>query len=82
MPGANAGTLVAVGPSGTDYSTDDGHTWMVLEGPGFDTLSFARGSSSDGRPIAFAAGVRGSLGKLMFTDKAHPNRTSKRAAGL
>jgi hypothetical protein len=35
---------------------------MAVEGPGFDTLSFARG-----RPIAFAAGARGSIGKLMFT---------------
>jgi len=59
--GANAPTLVAVGPSGTDYSTDDGRTWMALEGPGFNTLSFARG-----QPIAFAAGARGSIGKMMF----------------
>ena len=55
------GTLVAVGPSGADYSTDDGHTWMVLAGQGFDTLSFARS-----RPTAFAAGARGSIGKLTF----------------
>jgi photosystem II stability/assembly factor-like uncharacterized protein len=57
-----APALVAVGPTGTDYSTDDGRTWMPLEGPGFDTLSFARG-----RPIAFGAGARGSIGKLTFT---------------
>jgi photosystem II stability/assembly factor-like uncharacterized protein len=56
-----SGTLVAVGPSGTDYSTDDGLTWTALAGPGFDTLSFARG-----RPVAFAAGARGSIGKLRF----------------
>lgn len=55
------GTLIAVGPSGADYSTDDGRTWMVLAGPGFDTLSFAPGQS-----IAFAAGVRGSIGKLVL----------------
>lgn len=55
-------TLVAVGPSGADYSTDDGRTWKALAGPGFDTLSFARGQS-----IAFAAGARGSIGKLMFS---------------
>lgn len=63
VPGAKTEALVAVGPSGTDYSTDDGRTWMVLEGPGFDTLSFARG-----QPIAFAAGARGSIGKLMFAN--------------
>jgi photosystem II stability/assembly factor-like uncharacterized protein len=54
-------TLVAVGPSGADYSTDDGRNWKPLSGPGFDTLSFARGL-----PIAFAAGARGSIGKLTF----------------
>lgn len=56
------GTLVAAGPSGADYSTDDGRTWTALAGPGFDTLSFARG-----QPIAFAAGARGSIGKLRFS---------------
>ena len=55
------GTLIAVGPSGADYSTDDGSTWNALPGPGFDTLSFAQG-----RPIGFAAGARGSIGKLLF----------------
>ena len=55
------GTLVAVGPSGADYSTDDGPNWTALAGPGFDTLSFARG-----RAIAYAAGARGSIGKLTF----------------
>jgi photosystem II stability/assembly factor-like uncharacterized protein len=55
------GTLVAVGPSGTDYSTDDGRTWTALAGLGFDTLSFA-----PGQPIAFAAGARGSIGNLIF----------------
>jgi photosystem II stability/assembly factor-like uncharacterized protein len=61
VPGTKMQTLVAVGPSGADYSIDDGRTWMVLEGPGFDTLSFVRG-----KPIAWAAGARGSLGRLVF----------------
>ena len=64
VPGATRAsphTLVAVGPAGTDYSTDDGSTWLALEGPGFDTLSFA-----PGRPVAFAAGARGIIGKLTF----------------
>jgi len=63
---ASTPTLVAVGPSGTDYSTDNGLTWIALAGPGFDTLSFARGGSHGARPIAFAAGARGIIGKLMF----------------
>jgi photosystem II stability/assembly factor-like uncharacterized protein len=61
VPGMKTGTLVAVGPGGTDYSTDDGRTWIALAGPGFDTLSFA-----PGRPIGFASGARGGIGKLIF----------------
>ena len=75
---AKGQALVAIGPSGADYSTDDGHTWRVLEGPGFDTLSFARGTlKSAGSPrgqtawgagvaVGWAAGARGSIARLMF----------------
>ncbi len=59
------GTLVALGPSGGDYSTDDGRTWKVLTGPGFDTLSLAS-RTSNGVPAAFAAGVKGAVGKLIL----------------
>jgi photosystem II stability/assembly factor-like uncharacterized protein len=59
VPGVKTPTLMAVGPSGADYSTDDGRTWMMLAGPGFDTLSFVRGKA-----FGWAAGVRGSLGML------------------
>jgi len=57
--------LVAVGPSGADYSTDDGRTWKQIEGPGFDTLSFVR-KRVPGWPIGWAAGAGGSIGKLIF----------------
>lgn len=57
--------LVAVGPSGADYSTDDGRTWKQIEGPGFDTLSFVR-ARVPGWPIGWAAGAGGSIGKLIF----------------
>jgi photosystem II stability/assembly factor-like uncharacterized protein len=57
--------LVAVGPSGTDYADNDGRNWKRLEGPGFDTLSFAR-VVVKGRVVAWAAGARGSLGGLIF----------------
>lgn len=53
--------LIAVGPSGADQSTDDGHTWMPLEGPGFDTLSLVRGKA-----MGWGAGATGRLGKLVF----------------
>jgi hypothetical protein len=39
-------------------STDDGRTWSSIEGPGFDTLSFAPGTG-----VGWAAGARGSIGK-------------------
>jgi len=53
--------LLAIGPAGSDYSTDDGRTWTAISGPGFDTFSFA-----DGRKFGWAAGARGSLGRLSF----------------
>ncbi len=62
LPGSR--TLVAVGPSGTDYSTNDGLSWKRLEGPGFDTLCFAKGGA-----MAWGAGANGSLGKLTFTSE-------------
>ena len=59
VPGTK--TLVALGPSGGDYSTDDGRTWTAITGPGFDTLSFA-----PGKPIGWAAGEKGKLARLSF----------------
>jgi photosystem II stability/assembly factor-like uncharacterized protein len=59
MPGTTI--LVAIGPAGTDYSTDDGHTWAAISGPGFDTFSFARRQR-----FGWAAGARGALGRLSF----------------
>src|SRR5262245_57454694 len=54
-------TIVAIGPAGGDYSTDDGRTWRVLPGPGFDTFSCVRG-----RAIGWGAGARGAIGRLTF----------------
>ena len=59
VPGTQ--TLVAIGPSGGDYSTDDGRTWRPIEGPGFDTFGFA-----PGRSTGWASGAKGSIGKLTF----------------
>jgi photosystem II stability/assembly factor-like uncharacterized protein len=46
-------TLIAVGPQGADWSTDDGHSWAPIPGPGFHTFSFsptgARGWGAGGR---------------------------------
>ena len=59
---AKSRVLVAIGPSGADYSTNDGATWMLLKGPGFDTFSFARGSN-----VGWAGGANGSLARLTFS---------------
>ena len=63
VPGTKTPVLVAVGPSGADYSTDDGLTWKSLDGPGFDTLAFVRGQTR-GEAVGFATGARGSIGRL------------------
>ena len=65
VPHAKTPTLVAIGPSGADYSVDDGLTWVRLNGPGFDTLSFARDESQP-NTIGWAAGAQGSIGRLLF----------------
>jgi len=59
VPGTT--TLLAIGPAGGDYSTDDGRTWTAISGPGFDTFSFVRGQR-----FGWAAGARGAIGRLSF----------------
>lgn len=61
VPATKTPTLLAVGPAGADYSVDDGRTWTQLDGPGFDTLSFVHR-----QPVAWAAGARGTIGRLLF----------------
>jgi photosystem II stability/assembly factor-like uncharacterized protein len=57
VPGTK--TIVAIGPSGGDYSTDDGQTWKPIDGPGFDTFSFVPRKST-----GWGAGANGSIGRL------------------
>ena len=52
--------IVAIGPAGSDFSTDDGQTWKPVDGPGFDTFSFVQGKT-----IGWAAGAKGALAKLV-----------------
>jgi photosystem II stability/assembly factor-like uncharacterized protein len=61
VPGVSPPALVAIGPSGTDVSTDDGVTWSRLEGPGFHTFSFARGAA-----VGWGAGGRGAIARLTW----------------
>jgi len=51
--------LVAVGPSGSDLSLDDGRTWTPIEGPGFHVVSIA----PDG--AIWAAGADGRIARLV-----------------
>jgi photosystem II stability/assembly factor-like uncharacterized protein len=62
VPGAKTLALIALGPSGGDYSLDDGRTWQPIDGHGFDTFSFARG-----KQIGWGAGAEGKIGKLSFS---------------
>jgi photosystem II stability/assembly factor-like uncharacterized protein len=63
VPGVKTPALIALGPSGGDYSLDDGRTWQPIDGPGFDTFSFVRG-----KQLGWGAGAEGKLGKLTFSD--------------
>ena len=66
VPDALVATLVAVGPSGSDYSTDDGASWRSLSAEGFHTASFATGAG-------WAAGENGRIAKYISA----PPQTSK-----
>jgi photosystem II stability/assembly factor-like uncharacterized protein len=59
VPGTRA-TWIAIGPQGSDISIDDGRTWAPVDGPGFDTFSFVKG-----KPMGWAAGARGAIGRLL-----------------
>lgn len=65
IPGQIRPMFIAIGPTGTDYSSDDGEIWTRLDGPGFDTFSFAR-KNTRGRAIGWAAGAGGSIGRLVI----------------
>jgi photosystem II stability/assembly factor-like uncharacterized protein len=54
-----ASSLIAVGPQGADWSTDDGRTWAPIEGPGFHAFSFSKTGA-----VGWGAGGRGSLARL------------------
>lgn len=60
VPGRRT-SLIAVGPSGADLSSDDGRTWMPVPGEGFDTLGCAPGTRG-----GWAAGQGGRIAKLVI----------------
>ncbi len=55
LPG-NGATIVAVGPAGTDVSSDRGKTWRPIPGPWLHAFSFARGGT-----VGFGVGKRAAL---------------------
>ena len=61
VPGAKPPAAIAVGPSGADYSLDDGRTWQPIEGPGYDAFSF----SPSGR-VGWGVGNGGRIGRLQW----------------
>jgi photosystem II stability/assembly factor-like uncharacterized protein len=65
VPGFAAPLLVAVGPSGSDYSVDDGQTWMRFSNEGYHTLSFAQPTQ-----VGWAAGADGRIAKCLITKKS------------
>lgn len=56
---AGTNQLLAVGPTGADVSTDNGHSWRAVPGPGFHTFSAAPGAR-----VGWAAGERGLVARL------------------
>jgi len=72
VPHDKGSALVAIGPSGGDFSRDDGRTWEVMEGPGFDTFSFVL-NQARGVPVGWAAGAGGRISRLSFAlEKTKP----------
>jgi len=62
VPSAGERTFIAIGPSGADWSTDDGYTWTPMQGDGFDTVSIAPHAI-----VGWAAGQSGRIAKLNIT---------------
>lgn len=62
VPGTRGRKLVAVGPSGSDYSPDGGLTWRSIGKEGFHAVSFARRGAA-----AWAVGENGRIARFDFT---------------
>jgi photosystem II stability/assembly factor-like uncharacterized protein len=56
LPGSGGKVLVAVGPAGSDFSTDGGMHWEKYDTQGFHVFAFARS-----RPVGWAAGAGGRI---------------------
>ena len=61
VPNSKSSVLVTLGTSGSNYSTDDGLTWVRLDSLGYNTLSL----SPSGK-VGWAAGAEGRIAKLVI----------------
>jgi photosystem II stability/assembly factor-like uncharacterized protein len=61
LPSLSPQSLVAIGPSGTDYSSDDGRTWTPIPGDGFHAFSAAPGGRS-----GWGVGEAGRINRLRW----------------
>jgi photosystem II stability/assembly factor-like uncharacterized protein len=68
VPGSRGPMLVAVGPSGSDYSIDDGASWVSLGSIGFHAVSFA------GVDVGWAVGESGHIAKFAGAAKVDVKR--------
>jgi len=62
VPQKSFSLLVAVGTSGSYFSTDDGQSWIKFSAEGYHTMSFAQSTSS-----GWAAGADGRIAKCIIT---------------
>ncbi len=54
--------LLAAGPTGVDFSTDHGQTWLHISDQGFHAMSFAPGSA-----VGYATGTDGRIARIELT---------------
>ncbi|NGP89205.1 WD40/YVTN/BNR-like repeat-containing protein [Fodinibius halophilus] len=54
--------FITAGPSGSEYSSDGGHTWKPIEGTSFHSISVGQ----DGTNAVWASGSNGRIAKLVI----------------
>jgi photosystem II stability/assembly factor-like uncharacterized protein len=57
VPESGGRALVAVGPSGSDYSTDGGETWTPVDTVSYNTVAFARSAALAGWAVGPAGRI-------------------------
>lgn len=78
VPGTGGRVLVAVGTSGSDYSTDGGETWVPIDTVAFNTIAFAAGRP----PAGWAVGPSGRVAKWLGPTLRTPLRIKVRKEPL